>query len=121
MIKFFNLPFDLMVVSLGYVNYEGDAFRAGRNPYVPPNVSNPTLWVDIMQKKLRGGNIDERLKLSQRLIEDYFDENGASEEVKEKFCNAYFEDINSERARIGGDWVVADAILIEKFVRDLVR
>ena len=118
---FFNLPFNLMVVSLGYVNYEGDAFRAGRNPYVPSNVSNPTLWVDIMQKKLRGGNIDERLKLSQRLIEDYFDENGASEEVKEKFCNAYFEDINSERARIGGDWVVADAILIEKFVRDLVR
>ena len=105
----------------GYVNYEGDGFRSGRNPYVPTNVSNPTLWVDVMQKKLRGGNIDERIEISKRFETEYFEENGASEELKEKFCNAYFEDISNERARIGGDWVVPDAILIDKFVRDFAR
>ena len=88
---------------------------------MPTNVSNPTLWVDVMQKKLRGGNIDERIEISKRFETEYFEENGASEEVKERFCNAYFEDISNERARIGGDWVVPDAILIDKFIRDSAR
>ena len=74
-----------------------------------------------MQKKLRGGNIDERIEISKRFETEYFEENGASEEVKERFCNAYFEDISNERARIGGDWVVPDAILIDKFIRDFAR
>ena len=106
---------------VGYVYYEGDGFRAGRNPYVPPNVSNPSVWFSAMQKKLRGGNVNERGELTKGFFAKYYNEDEPSVEPQEKFCNAYFEDIDNERARIGGDWVVPHAILLDKSIRDLVR
>ena len=88
---------------------------------MPPNVSNPSVWFSAMQKKLRGGNVNERSELTKGFFAKYYNEDEPSVEAQEKFFNAYFEDIDNERARIGGDWVVPHAILIDKSVRDLVR
>ena len=88
---------------------------------MPHEVPDPTLWLHTMQKDLRGGNINERMEIAHRLYQEEDKGNVASEEVKEQYSNAFFEDIKSEKARIGGDWVVADARLIDKFVRDLLR
>ena len=88
---------------------------------MPPNVSNPSVWFSAMQKKLRGGNVNERSELTKGLFAKYYNEDEPSVEAQEKFFNAYFEDIDNERARIGGDWVVPDAILIDKFIRDFAR
>ena len=53
-----------------------------------------------------------RLKDSKLKKEDYV--------ALEKFYVLLCEDISSQRARIGGDWVVA-GVVIQKHQRDLIR
>ena len=105
----------------GFVYYEGDNFGQGRNPYVPPNVPNPDFWACEMQKRLRGERVTERRAAFSEMERGWEDRDGPSEEIKEGYYSLFCEDVRNERARVGGDWVVADAGLIDKFCRDYVR
>merc|ERR1719350_1330871 len=49
----------------GFVYYEADCFFGLRNPYIPPDVENPTL-ATRMQRKLIGEGADERRKVSEK-------------------------------------------------------
>ena len=114
------IPFQCDLCS-GFVYYEGDNFGQGRNPYVPPNVPNPDFWACEMQKRLRGERVTERRAAFSEMERGWEDRDGPSEDIKERYYSLFCEDVRNERARVGGDWVVADAGLIDKFCRDYVR
>ena len=94
-----------------YVYYEGDAFGAYTNPYIPPNVKEPSLatWKqkplkDVPQDRVDAINNGQKEMMKFMRKEEYDDI-----PVKRVF-SALCKDIKSERKRIGGDWVVAKAI-----------
>ena len=110
---------------LGFVYYELDCFSQLRNPYIPLEVENPTMQ-QMVQRNLTGEGREER-----KLVCDKFDEaqdkiwlmHFLTGEDKENIQRGFEEicgDISRERARIGGDWVLAGAVY-EKEHRDIVR
>ena len=50
----------LLSKNYGYVYYEGDCFATCRNPYIPADVTNPSMAV-FSQKTLKGEGLNERL------------------------------------------------------------
>ena len=119
-------------VNAGFVYYEGDCFDTLKNPYVPVNVANPTL-AQINQKKLVGEGMMERRKIikdSDEIFYKYLDAedydiikpgSGEESEKMEMYYKCFCEDIARERRRVGGDWVVAQAGLIDRAWRQFVR
>ena len=111
----------------GFVYYEIDCFHLLKNPFIPLDVEDPSLYSEC-QKNLTGGGegrkergtinglfgvaLDKIAKKKKLNKEDH--------EVIEKFYELLCEDITSQRARIGGDWVVAGVVL-RKDQRDLIR
>ena len=53
----------------GFVYYECDCFLSGRNPYVPPDVENPSV-AQGKQKKLIGRGAGERGELKEKVAND---------------------------------------------------
>eukprot|EP00092_Neocalanus_flemingeri_P064453 GFUD01078212.1.p1 GENE.GFUD01078212.1~~GFUD01078212.1.p1 ORF type:complete len:348 (-),score=106.70 GFUD01078212.1:150-1193(-) len=106
----------------GYVYYEGDCFASFRNPYIPPDVQNPSL-AQFLQKPLIGEGLEERREVCKRGNEmfgemmaggDY--DKVKAEEYYEKMC----EDIKRERKRIGGDWSIA-GVTFGQDLRNFIR
>ena len=106
----------------GFVYYEGDCFFGLRNPYIPPNVENPSL-AQAKQRKFVGEGVKERkaicdkaVKQWEAMLEGREVEEGALETMYSEMC----KDIARERARLGGDWAIA-VVLHSQSIRDFVR
>ena len=106
----------------GYVYYEGDCFFVLKNPYIPPNVEGASLgqW---QQRKLVGEGAAERRAMADKSAKQWR-ARMAGEEWQaapiEEASREMFQDIARERARLGGDWVVA-CVLDTRDIRDLAR
>ena len=107
--------------TLGYVYYEGDAFFGLVNPYIPPN-KNELISAVGQQTRLKGIP-QERLNVlakysaafkSMRYGQDF--DMSSLEAGYDEMC----KDIIRERARIGGDWVIAHSAKT-KSLRDYIR
>ena len=109
-----------------FVFYEGDYYSED-NPYTP------MIYQPSIQRKLAGKSPEERKLAVREMWEE-----GELKSLREYHYRALCEDINRERSRIGGtwviyrvklfgqvdlpgDWIVAEDGLINKHNRDLVR
>ena len=106
----------------GFVYYECDCFLSGRNPYVPPDVENPSV-AQGNQKKLIGRGAEERGELVEKVanvMKSIFKgetwDLGVWEEAVRELC----KDISKERARLGGDWAIA-GVLFTPRLRQIAR
>lgn len=106
----------------GYVYYEGDCFSGLRNPYIPPDVENPSL-AQMNQKMLVGEGIEERREVCHQGVKQFealMKGDGYEVEPMKAFYREMCRDIKRERARIGGDWAIA-TVISSRSLRDLVR
>merc|ERR1712192_179903 len=106
----------------GYVYYEGDCFFGLKNPYIPPDVENPSL-AQVKQKKLVGEGEAERKKMVENVMNGYIAMiKGESwdKETLEEGQREMFKDIARERARLGGDWAIAGVLFTSK-MREIAR
>ena len=112
----------LLARDAGYVYYEADCFTQLKNPYIPLDTDNPSM-AQVRQKPLRGPGAAER-KLLYSVANDCFGAIMAGQQHdKAAFLTVYeamAEDIRRERARIGGDWAVAN-VVISREIRDRMR
>ena len=102
----------------GYVYYEADCFMNHLNPYVPTDVDEPTFSTNFLK-----GVSQERLDIVTEGGINFMAMINGNEYNFEKLCQFYSamtKDIDKERKRIGGDWVVAHAVPKRKF-RDHIR
>ena len=114
----------LLARNAGYVYYEGDCFRRGRNPYI--DVYQPT-WKGTLgqsqQKLLKGAGLAKRMEVSMEMSTAYMKmvmDKEFDEEALVKYYECICDDIKRERERIGGDWAVAFVVNTRR-LRDLVR
>ena len=106
----------------GYVFYESDCFFGLKNPYIPPDVENPSL-AQVKQKKLVGEGEAERKKLLEKISAEYTAMVRGEKydvEVLEDGMRENFKDVARERARLGGDWAVAGVLFTSK-MREIAR
>ena len=100
----------------GYVYYEADCFAILKNPYIPLDVSNPSL-AQVHQATLKGPGMEERKVVIERFRNLGFSYDGA---VMMDYYQHLAADIVREKARVGGDWTVA-AVLLKRENRDQLR
>ena len=105
----------------GYVYYEGDGFQFQRNPYIPlDDVKDAGHWEK--QKKIKGLS-SEDLKTFEALWK-FWDLDSKGDVTNEESANPFYtmlaKDILSEKQKIGGDWVVSQAVPTRK-QRDIVK
>ena len=110
----------------GFVYYETDCFGQLRNPFIPLDVEDPTLYQEN-QRNLTGEGREEREnackdigKAFDKILKFWKKLNKEDYDSLEKFYKLLCEDISSQRTRVGGDWVVAGVVL-QKHQRDLIR
>ena len=106
----------------GYVYYEGDCFFGLRNPYIPPDVENPSL-AQTKQRKLVGEGDVERKKMVEGVTTQYkamMKGDAWDSEVLDEGMREMFRDIAKERARLGGDWAIAGVLFSSK-MREIAR
>jgi len=106
----------------GFVFYEGDCFYMLKNPYIPLDVSEPSLAM-AKQNHVKGTKKStlEEIKIAWDFyLTDLPKGNKTNEEKTFPFFRLMAQDILSEKAKIGGDWVVTDAIPTRK-IRDVVK
>ena len=126
----------------GFVYYEADCFFGLRNPYIPPDVENPTMATRL-QRKLVGEGAEERKKMTEAMQGEWMAllkgeawnketlENGMQEMYRHVAItiiiiitiiinNSIYRDIARERARLGGDWAIAGVILTSR-MREIAR
>ena len=104
-----------------WIFYEGDGFFLGFNPYVFPNESQ----VDARSDKpaLVGPGMSERLTALTGYLsnQDLLEKNQTTDRSGTNyFMRLMAEDIKKEKARVGGDWVVAFA-MAKRSDRDIFR
>ena len=105
----------------GYVYYEADAFGGNANPYIPLDAEEPSL-ATMKQKPLKDIP-KERLDAVKNGTSEFLKLIGGGEYDYQKIAEYYSvlcKDIQKERLRIGGNWVVAQAIPLKSF-RDHIR
>ena len=111
----------VLAKKFGYVYYEADAFMSYVNPYVPLNVEEPTL-ATAKQNFLKDVP-QERVDAVVNGVESFMNIITGKEYDLAKCCGLYSflcKDIVREQKRIGGDWVVAQAVPSRK-LRDHIR
>ena len=95
----------------GYVYFEADAFVFHVNPYLPPDVEEPSL--ETLKQKPLIGVPQERIDAvkngmfhSMKMIK--------GEEYDKLMLDKYYIElcnyINAEKKRLGGDWIVAHGV-----------
>jgi len=119
----------LMAKNRGFVYYEGDCFINLKNPYIPLDVAEPTMD-QFKQNNLIGDGLKERKEINNRASTSFqkvfegwdftFDDSEGAENHR-AFFKIFAEDIVRERKRIGGDWAVASAHVLNKDWRQFVR
>merc|ERR1712215_341210 len=112
----------LLCRNSGYVYYEADCFGSCKNPYIPPDVPDPSM-AQVYQKALKGEGLEERKELMKRsmpVFADMMSGKDYDKELAKEFYGAMCEDIKRERKRIGGDWAIA-AVTLSRDLRDIIR
>jgi len=105
----------------GYVYYEADCFMNGANPYLPPDSKEPT--IDAMkQKPLKGISKKREETIADGLVDLLAWLEGGQHDMRkiEEFYKEMCEDLVRERMRMGGDWVVAQAVPTRR-IRDMMK
>ena len=80
-----------------------------------------------MQKKLAGKGLEERKEIIKNKDKGNDDDeaewwiSGKLHQNQINYFTALCDNIKTEKKRIGGHWVIADAHLIKKSVRDLIK
>lgn len=119
-----------------------DCFGQLRNPFIPLDVEDPTLYqvnsftwnkqlyslfYQEYQRNLTGEGREERTtvvkaggKAFEKIWKFWKWLKKEDYEAIENFYELLCKDISSQRARIGGDWVVA-GVVIQKHQRDIIR
>ena len=111
----------LLSKTAGYVYYEADCFSACRNPYIPQDVSEPTL-AGIYQKPLIGEGLEERREVcqkSQKLFGQMVNGVDYDKEMAKEFYEMMCKDILGER-KLNGDWAIA-IVTLTRDLRDFIR
>ena len=106
----------------GYVYYEADCFGGLKNPFVPLDVSDPSM-AQMNQKVLKGPGMKERQKLMGGVRDVWSDMLQGKDYDRDLFAEFYrqmAEDILSQKRRIGGDWAIA-MVLMTADIRALLR
>jgi len=101
--------------------YEADSFMNHMNPYVSTNVDEPSLA--MMSQKFLKGIPQERIDCVATGLNPFMDFIEGREYDLEKVCGFYgamSKDIANEQKRIGGDFVIAQAVPTRK-IRDFIR
>ena len=104
-----------------YVYYEADAFGSHLNPYIPLDADEPSM-ATMKQKPLKGvpqDRLDAVKASSKDLIKFATGEDYNSENL-EIFYSAMCKDIKTEKKRMGGNWVIAQAVP-SKALRDHIK
>jgi len=112
----------LLARKAGYVYYEGDCFFFFKNPYVPVDAEEPSK-AQAFQKGLRGEGLKNRVDVVNKgnaVYEQMIKGEDYDKKVLEDFYGLLCDDIKRERARIGGDWVVA-TVVDKQAWRDFIR
>jgi len=108
-----------MMDTKGFVYYEGDCFMSHKNPYLPPG-NNSAIDALLLAKPLKGVP-KERKEVVKSAMKEWEKIMAGNEEYQlEDFYAMMCEDILRERKRVGGDWVVAQAVPTRK-LRDLIK
>ena len=104
-----------------YVNYEGDAFFSHLNPYLPPDVTEPSLATG-KQIPLKDVPL-ERLNAVRKGVKE-FDKWRKGEDFNESYVRELYtsmcNNIKREKSKIGGNWVIAQAIPF-RWLRDHIK
>ena len=103
----------------GFVYYEGDCFLSNKNPYLPLQ-DNSAIDALIAAKSLRGIPKARKEAMGTALKEWSKFRKGEEHYNLEEFYTLLYDNITQERERVGGDWVVAQAVPTRK-LRELVR
>jgi len=108
-----------MMEKEGFVYYEGDCFMSNKNPYLPPGV-NSAIDALMAAKSLKGVPKERKDGVKNAGKEWAKIMKGDEDYDLEEFYSLMCEDIIKERMRVGGDWVVAQAVPTRK-LRDLIK
>jgi len=107
-----------MMEKHGFVYYEGDCFFELKNPYLPPSENTATDAL-LSAKRLKG--VPNEVKAAVAKVGEEWKKAAKGEDYDMTECYSLMcENILKERKRIGGDWVVAQAVLSRKH-RDIIR
>ena len=104
----------------GFVNYEGDCFLLGLNPYVGAAPEGPS---PLGTRSLTGISKKRRDVCKLALNKGYmqiFEGNAVDPKIWEDFYNLLCEDILKERGKLGGKWVINQAVYT-RAARDIIR
>ena len=104
-----------------YVNYEGDAFFAHLNPYLPADVKEPSLATgkQIPLKDVPIERIDAVTKGVKEFEKWRNGEDYDKDSIKELY-SSMCKNIKRERSKIGGNWVIAQAVPF-RWLRDHIK
>jgi len=104
----------------GFVNYEGDCFLMGLNPYVGASLKGNSYF----GTRLLTGLSRERQNICKMAFEEGYKYAMSGKEVDPKvwsdFYNLLCDDILKERSKLGGDWVIGQAVY-SKAAREIIR
>jgi len=104
----------------GFVNYEGDCFLMGLNPYVGAAPKGPSYFGT---RPLLGIS-QNRKDICKAAVEKGYMEvlkgNPVDPKIWEDFYNLLCDDILKERPKLGGRWVVGQAVY-SKAAREVIR
>ena len=106
----------------GYVYYEADCFGGLKNPFVPLDVSDPSM-AQMHQKVLKGPGVKERQGMMGGVRDVWSDMLQGKEYDRELFAEFYCQmagDILRQKERIGGDWAIA-MVLMTAHIRAVLR
>jgi len=103
----------------GFVYYEGDAWMSHKNPYLPLG-EDSAIDALMVAKQLRGVPKEIKKVVANAMKEWGKVMKGEVDYDLEPFYSLMCENILHERKRLGGDWVVAQAVPTRK-LRDLIK
>jgi len=108
-----------MMETKGFVYYEGDCYMSHKNPYLP--LDNDTAIDALIRARLLKGVSKERRKIVDDSYQEWMKVMDGNEDYDlSPFYASMCDNILQERERVGGDWVVAQAVPSKK-LRDLIR
>ena len=97
----------------GYVFYEADCFGSNVNPYIPLDVDLSNLSFALLNQRPLKGVPKERVDARNRgvpEIKKYFRGEEYDLETVKRYYGLLAMDIKREKERMGGNWVVAQAL-----------